>query len=180
MERRNALMSLSGILATSAFFGATAPRSLAQTPVTPTTHATLGASRYKTQTLAIGTFAKETSQLAMSKATHPKIKEFANFEVAEQTTIAQALMNMNNPPPAPLDAQQTAMLKQLQAQSGHGFEAAYVQGQLTGHRELLDIQQEFLNGTPPTADQQHIAMMARTVIQMHIVMLMDLQSELST
>jgi predicted outer membrane protein len=125
MDRRNAIMTLSGILATSAFIAAPGRQALAQTAVMPTTNATLTATQYKTQTLSMGTFAKQTSELAIAKATHPKIKQFAHFEVAEQTTIAQALMAMNNPPPAPLDSQHAALLKQLQEQPAKEFDAAY-------------------------------------------------------
>ena len=174
MNRRNAIVTLSGVLATSALLVAPRRPAFAQA-----VGATLSAGPYKTKTLMAGTFSKETSQMAMSQATHPKVQEFAQFENAEQTTIAQALTDMNNPPPAPLDAQHAAMLKQLQAQSGKAFDMAYVQGQITGHQELLVIQQSYLNAAPTNADYKHIAMLARTVIQMHLAMLTDLQNTLN-
>lgn len=174
MDRRNALLTLSGILATSAFIATPARQTFAQTNRTTP----LGPVQYKARTLSVGSFAKQSSELALSKATHPKIKQFAQFEVAEQTTIAQVLTNENNPPPAPLDSQHAALMHQLQEQSAKAFDVAYLQDQIAGHRELLNIQQDFLSGTPPDRDQEHIAMMARTVIQMHLVMLTDLQNEL--
>jgi len=174
MNRRNAIVTLSGVLATSALLVVPRGPAFAQT-----TGATLGQGQYKAKTLMAGTFSKQTSQMAISQATHPKVQEFAQFEAAEQTTIAQALTNMNNPPPAPLDAQHAALLKQLQGQSGKAFDAAYVQGQITGHQELLAIQQSYLNAAPTDRDYKHVAMLSRTVIQMHLTMLQDLQNTLN-
>jgi hypothetical protein len=49
---------------------------------------------------------------------------------------------------------------------------------LQGHRELFAIQNGFLNAQPSImTDTVHIAMMARTVIQMHLVMLEELQEQ---
>ena len=51
----------------------------------------------------------------MVQATHPKVRQFAQFEVNEQTAMAQVLTDVNNPPPVPLDAQHAALLQQLQS-----------------------------------------------------------------
>jgi hypothetical protein len=117
--RRNAILAFSGILASSAL--STMPRraeSGQATRITPL--------QYKTQTLQVGTFSKETSQLAVAQAIHPRVKQFAQFEVNEQTAMAQVLTDLNNPPPVPLDAQHAALLQQLQSQSGKGFDIAYI------------------------------------------------------
>ena len=50
-----------------------------------------------------------------------------------------------------------------------------MQGQIKGHQELFAIQEEFLNGVPTDHGREHIAVLARTVIQMHLTMLQDLQ-----
>lgn len=174
MNRRDMIATLSGVAATSALLVASRGSAFAQAP-----GPTLSQPKYKTETLMAGTFAKQTSQLALAQATHPKVKEFAQFEVAEQTTIAQALTDLNNPPPAPLDAKHKGLLTQLQGMSGKAFDTAYVQGQIEGHQELLNIQQSFLNGVPVNHDSRHIAMLARTVIQMHLTMLQDIQGMLT-
>lgn len=175
MNRRDMIVTLSGVVATSALLAASSSSADAQAMTGPT----LGLAKYKTETLMAGTFAKQTSQLAISQATHPKVKEFAQFETAEQTTIAQVLTDNNNPPPPPLDAKHTALMKQLQGMSGKEFDTAYVQGQIDGHQELLNIQQSYLNGAPVSHDTRHIAMLARTVIQMHLTMLHDIQGMLT-
>lgn len=179
MDRRSAIMTMSGVLATSALVGLTGGTALAQTASEPTTKEKIGQSAYKTRTLDVGSFSKAMSQIALTRASHPKVKEFAEFEVAEQTTMAQVLTDMANPPPPKPDAQQAATLKQLDGESGKSFDTAYVQAQITGHHELLTTQQEYLNGMPTSLDHEHIAMLARTVIQMHLTMLHDLQNELT-
>ena len=86
------------------------------------------------------------------------------------------LTNTQNPPPAPLDANEAATLRQLQGAAGPAFDQAYVQGQVTGHQRLLAIQEASLRGQPGMGtDAVHVAMLARTVIQMHLTMLQDLE-----
>ena len=52
----------------------------------------------------------------------------------------------------------------------------YVTLQLQGHHELLGIQNGFLQVQPSmSSDAVHIAMLARTTIQMHLVLLEELR-----
>jgi len=173
--RRHALTGLTGLAAVSALVAASSGPARAQSSTVPGSGKTPGGSAYKTQTLIVGTLSKEQSQLALGRATHPQVKQFAQFEVAEQTTVAQVLTDEANPHPAPLDATLKATLTTLQQSRGKAFDAAYVQAQIEGHQKLLAIQQAFLNGRPDDMDHKHIAMLARTVIQMHLTMLGDLQ-----
>ena len=154
-------------------------RALAQStpPVPPTI---LGGADYKLQTLMFGTLSKQQSQMAAMRAVNPRVREFAQFEVDEQITIAQVLTAENNPPDAPMGPAQQAKLSQLQGLSGRSFDVAYVQDQMQGHQQLYAIQQEFLNGDPAVPDRLHMAMMSRTLIQMHLTMLTDLQNMLTT
>jgi putative membrane protein len=179
MDRRNAIMAFSGILASSALLAAPRGPALAQTAAESGQATKLTPLQYRAQTLQVGTFSKQTSQLALTQAMHPKVRQFAQFEVNEQIAMAQVLTDVNNPPPVPLDAQHAALLQQLQAQSGKTFDAAYLQGQIVGHQQLLNVQQAFLNTTLTGNDDEHIAVLARVVIQMHLAMLQDLQTELA-
>ena len=193
MNRRNAMAALSGAVAGSALLAVSGRAVAQQTPpgaaakVAPEPVAagqTLGASAYKQHTLTAGTFAKQTSMLALSRAQHPKVKQFAKFEADEQTAIAQTLTDAANPPPAPLDAAHQQKLATLNAAEGRDFDRAYVAGQIEGHNELLAIQKAFLsgqgNGGGKNRDLDHIAILARSVITMHLVMLEDLQAAVST
>jgi predicted outer membrane protein len=177
MDRRNALMTFSGILASSALIAV--PRRSALAQAAADTPARITMTEYKAQTLAAGNFSKQISQLAVTNANHPRVKEFAEFEVAEQTTVAQVLTDSANPPPLALGTQQAEVMGQLQAQSGKDFDSAYVQAQIAGHRQLLTIQQAFLNAAMAGQEYEPIAVMARMVIQMHLTMLQDLQNQIA-
>ena len=186
MNRRIMLLGFSGaapvLLATASRQVFAQNSGMAAKTVSPTSStAPLTAAQYKQMTLMGGTLAKQTSQIALQQAQHPKVKEFAGFEVAEQTTIAQVLTDTQNPSPAPLDGAHAAMLKQLQSMSpGPQFDRAYIMGQLQGHQELLAIQNGFLqNSRSMAADNVHVAMLARTSIQMHLALLQDIQSMLA-
>ena len=171
MNRRHALMGLAaaGAVAAPLLHGTAAAQSAPT--VTPTEHLA--------KTLMAGTLAKQTSELALERAQNPKVKQFAGFEVAEQTAIAQVLTDVANPPPVPLDAAHAAVLTSLRPLSGAEFDRAYVQGQIQGHEELLVLQQGYLAGNNRSTDGQHIAVLARTVIQEHLIMLRDMQQMLA-
>ena len=180
MNRRNLFPGLSGviILPLAIQLGARAALAQPASPRAPTTP--IGGDDYKRLTLMAGTLAKQSSELAVQKATDPKVKQFAGFEVAEQTAIAQALTSQQNPPSTVLDDKRAAVLKQLQGQSGASFDKAYIMAQIDGHSELLGIQDAFLLGKGQdsasllASDTAHIATLAKAVIEMHLTMLKDL------
>ena len=179
MHRRNALLTVSGILATSAFIAAPRRSAWAQSVADSGTPIHLTPSGYRQQTLKAGNFSKQISQLAVTNANRPKVRQFAQFEVAEQTTVAQVLTGDANPPPVALDTREAEIMGQLEAQSGKDFDPHYIHSQIIGHQQLLDIQQAFLNGTMTGQEYEPIAVMARMVIQMHLTMLQDMQNELA-
>jgi putative membrane protein len=49
------------------------------------------------QTLAAGTVSLQTSEIALQKAQNPNVKQFAQFERDEQTTIAEVLRSIQEP-----------------------------------------------------------------------------------
>ena len=132
--------------------------------------------RHAVETLAVGSVALQTSQMAQGRAARPLVRQFADFEVEEQTTIAQIINEMTGglppPPPSPYDAR---MMADLQRMRGEGFDRMYLLGQMDGHRRLLGIQERYLReGRNP--DQRHVAMLARGRIREHLADLERLQS----
>jgi hypothetical protein len=91
--------------------------------------------------------------------------------------MAQVLTDAPTPTVAPLDSTHAAELQAITGlPPGHTFDAQYVALQLQGHNELLGIQNGFLQAQPSmSSDVAHIAMLARTTIQMHLVLLQELQ-----
>lgn len=172
MDRRGILLGSAGLAAL-----ALAPRlALAQVRTVPTVSGT----EYMAKMMMGGTLAKQTSALALERAQNPKVKQFAGFEIAEQTALAQVLTDTENPPPVPLDADHQAVLRTLQAQpAGQAFDRAYILGQIQQHQALLLTQQGYLENTNRSTDTQHIAVLARMSIQQHLTMLQEIQMMLT-
>lgn len=136
-----------------------------------------GEQRYAMDTLAIGSVALRSSQMAQGRARAPRVAEFANFEITEQTTVAQIMaeMGLTPPPPAPMDQR---MLDRLSAARGPDFEREYVMGQMDGHRRLLAIQERYIaEGRDPHA--RHLAMLSRATIREHMQLLQDIQQRMA-
>lgn len=131
--------------------------------------------QYVTDTLAAGAAAIDSSKLALQKATRQEIKRFADFEVAEQEGLRDVLRGLtdqqhqNSPPAEPkVDAQRTA--QNLAQASGESFDKAYVAEQVAGHRQLLQIQERYLqNGRDPAF--RAVATLARGHIREHLARL---------
>ena len=139
------------------------------------------------QTMMVGSVALQTSEIALQKAQDEDVKRFAKFEADEQKGIAEVLRSMMEPAgtatagaPQP-DAKHAEMVQKLQqAKPGDAFDKDYVQGQIQGHQELLQIQENFLRnaGSGGHREATNVAKLARSRIQEHIETLQDLDSAL--
>ena len=138
------------------------------------------------QTMQLGMVAMETSRIAMNKARNEDLKRFANFEVQEQTTLAEVLRSMMDPSATAatgqsggdmqMDAGARDMLQTLESkQAGAEFDKAYLDGQLQGHRNLLQVQEQYLQSNPQNREHMNVAKMARGHIREHIAMLETIQ-----
>jgi predicted outer membrane protein len=172
-------MTFSGLLATSALIAVPRRPALAQTAAESGTPERLTMVGYKAQTLKAGNFSKQISQLAVAKANNPKVRQFAEFEEAEQTAVAQVLTDETNPPILALDTREAEIMGQLQARSGKDFDGAYILSQIIGHQQLFNIQQAFLRDAMAGQEYEPVAVLARMVIQMHLTMLQDLKNEVA-
>ena len=142
------------------------------------------------QTMQLGMVALETSRIALNKARNEDLKRFANFEVQEQTTLAEVLRSMMDPGATATTGQSVAntqgamqmdagardMLQKLQnQQAGAEFDKAYLDGQLQGHRNLLQAQEQYLQSNPQNREHVNVARLARGQIREHIAMLETIQ-----
>jgi len=151
------------------------------------------------QTMQLGMIALETSRIAQQKARNEDLKQFAQFEVQEQTTLSEVLRSMMEPAataatgaatgqaggnmPASgamqMDAQGREMVQKLQsAEAGAEFDRQYLQGQIQGHRDLLQVQERYLQSNPQNREHMNVAKMARTQIREHIALLEDMQNKM--
>ena len=192
MDRR---VLLGGLAAAVVAFPA-----LAQTSGTPSTMqpGSAGAAmnqmgqaemQHMQQTMQLGMVALETSRIAMNKARNEDLKMFAGFEVQEQTTLSEILRSMMEPAATaatgsgqsnaaamPMDASARDMVQKLQGQqAGAEFDRMYLEGQLQGHRSLLQVQERYLQSNPQNREHVNVARMARGQIREHIALLEDMQ-----
>ena len=140
------------------------------------------------QTLQLGSVALETSRLAQQKARNENLKQFAGFEVEEQTTIAEILRGMMDPSAtattgsapaaagaAPRDPKGAEMVQKLSQTQGEAFDREYLRGQIEGHRDLLEVQERYLQSNSQNREHMNIAKLARGRIMEHIALLEDMQ-----
>lgn len=120
-----------------------------------------------------GDFATASSQLALQKASHRAVKTFAELEIAEQAAVAEAFGS--KPGAAGVSQKHAAMLEKLQSAEGTQFDIMYIEGQITGHEELLAIHKKYArNGDDPMARGASIVGVAG--IQSHLAMLKGIKS----
>jgi putative membrane protein len=143
------------------------------------------------QTLQLGSVALETSRLAQQKARSEDLKQFAGFEVEEQTTIAEILRGMMDPTAtaatapaqgnaaagaAPqMDSKGREMIQKLSQAQGDSFDREYLMGQIEGHRDLLEVQERYLKSSSQNRDHANVVKLARGRIMEHIALLEDMQ-----
>jgi putative membrane protein len=154
----------------------TASAALALLPLTGAAFAqTASVDSDKLPALQGGDFATATSQLAAQKATNRSVKTFAELEIAEQAAVAEAFGS--EPGAAGLTEEKAAMVAQLEAAEGAEFDMMYIEGQIAGHQELLEIHQAYArNGDDPMA--RGASIVGVTGIQTHLVMLQSIRASL--
>ena len=194
MDRRHLLAGIAGLSFASAAFAQTAqPQSSAQAGGAATVGTASGTQafgqaeqRWLQQTMMVGSVALQTSEIALQKAEDEEVKQFAKFEADEQKGLAEVLRSMLEPAgtaspqsvagAAQPDQKHAVMIQKLQqAKAGDAFDKEFVKGQLDGHRELLQIQESFLQARPQSREAMNVAKLAAGRIREHIEMLEDLQ-----
>jgi putative membrane protein len=147
--------------------------------------------KHVADTKKVGTLSLTTSRVALKAANDATVKQFAEFETAEQETIADVLKTMESgsakaegalhPPSeseaeAALDPQGKQKLDELKGLQGAAFDKAYVTAQLDGHKKLLTIQEDYLK-VGQVREHLSVAKLARGQIKEHISHLETLQSK---
>ena len=126
-------------------------------------------------------FALASSQLAAGKSENTLVKTFADLETEEQNAFTEARRMAGLPVPttAMMDSKEQQMLQQLQSQRGAEFDRTYIQGQITGHRELLQLHQTLAqSGSGSRTEERMLATVAVPAIKSHLSMLQGIQRQL--
>jgi putative membrane protein len=173
MDRR----AFAGTIVASAFGLAAAPALAQPGQYVPMAGAQMGPAeqRHAMETLRIGALSLATSQLALQRSRRPLVRQFADFESEESTTVAQIIREMTGMVPPPLSPAERRVVERLARASGPAFDRDYLLGQIAAHREVMDVQERYLqNGR--NMHQRHIAMLARGRIREHLRELQLLQN----
>jgi putative membrane protein len=182
MNRRFLLASIATLSASRVVAQAMNPPAPAPSAGTDAQH------KHITETMAVGSLSLLLSRMAQPKVTHPLLKQFVQFEIAEQETVADVLkaIQTNAAPKgtirAPTDAElmqnlddagKASVEKLRGQQAGAQFDRDYIRYQVEGHRKLLDIQEVYLKA-PDNLDQTNVAKLARGMIKEHLTLLADM------
>jgi putative membrane protein len=169
VSERGVAMNRRMILLAATATAAAGP-ALAQTPRSgeaETTHAN--------KTAQIGGASLTIANLALDKASSPKVKEFAQFEHNEQTLAASILDSSLNPPNPPPDVA-AAIDKLKQMKPGKAFDHEFVTSQIKGHSLLRTIQEDYLKvGHDP--DTVNTTKLILLMIGEHLTLLSDLDKD---
>jgi predicted outer membrane protein len=151
-------------------------------------------AQYIQQTLAAGTVSLQQSNFAHTKAENPRVKQFAEFEIGEQNILADVLHSQSDPSttastastgaaaaastaPVLSDRDAQIMERFSRAQPGAAFDKDYVTAQIQGHRNLLAIQERYIQSGSQSRELVNVARLARGQIQEHLAKLETLQQE---
>jgi putative membrane protein len=145
---------------------------------------------YIRQTLAAGHLLLALSRMAQAKLQADDLREFAQLETAEQETLADVFTSLRNPAPTgtmkpqgEAEAEQRGrdqLEKMRRVPAGSEFDRQYLEAQTSGHLELLQIQEAYLNSRRNNLNLLNLAKLARTTIREHLQLLADLESEIET
>lgn len=184
MERRHFVAALAAGLAIPAVARAQSPASSDAKPMLSDLE-----TSYIKQTMTAGSASLATSRIALKRAQDTDVMEFAKFEADEQNTIASILKSMTQPatlsgevtPPsdaeveASLDAKGKDALMKVRDAKNDAFDRDYVRSQIAGHRELLEIQDNYLkSGRNPQA--LAVAKLGKGQIKEHLALLSDIEN----
>lgn len=140
-----------------------------------------GEAKHAADTLRASALALETSRIALKKASDTGVKRFAEFEAAEQDTVAmvvQAASKLDATAATP-DKEGKKVLESLnRVGDGKSFDTAYIKVQIDGHQRLLQIQDAYLSSGRDVLHRS-IAALARGQIKEHLSNLELLQRQLA-
>jgi putative membrane protein len=178
MDRRSLIVAAGAVVLSSGAFAQT------RGPAPGTGEMGKAEADHQQNTMRVGSLSLATSRIAVQKAQNAQAKQFAQFEVAEQETIAEVLKSMqganvttgqgaatNAEAEARLDDKGKATLKKLQdTKAGADFDKEYIKAQTEGHNDLLKIQETYI-GSGKVREEVNVAKLARGQIKEHLTLL---------
>uniref|UniRef100_UPI001E5C2DEA DUF4142 domain-containing protein n=1 Tax=Microvirga roseola TaxID=2883126 RepID=UPI001E5C2DEA len=110
-------------------------------------------------------FEIESSRLAQQRSQNDRVRQFAQRMIQDHTQATERLQSVVQnidgvSVPSNLDQQHQQMLRTLQSASGQGFDRAYVQMQVTAHRNAVNLFQQYAQN----GDNQQLQQFAQQTV----------------
>ena len=130
----------------------------------------------------------DAGQLAASKATNARVKEFARQMVTDHTGVnkaATALVTKLGVTPEPNETSRSLTTSgeqtrgSLQAKSGAEFDRAYIDNEVTYHQTVLDALDKTLIPNAQNAELKNMLVTTRPAFEAHLKMAKDVQASLT-
>ena len=182
MNRRTILFAVAATAAAAPTFAQTQPAPAAPASANSSSGPSNGFGQpeeaHANQTAMFGGASLQMADIALQRAHHPRVKEFARFEHDEQTTVAAVLKSLDpnlQPPQPPQDI--AGIIDRLKRMSpGPAFDREFVSAQIQGHEKLRGVQEDYQkNGKDmPTIDTTKLVL---GMINEHLTLLSDLRGD---
>jgi putative membrane protein len=130
-------------------------------------------------------FSLATSRIAVDKATNEKVKEFATFELAEAVAVTKVLTDLGIVIPVTDENTKAEFTEIESAEKGIAFDKQYMKSQVTNHKLLRDLTEEYLKEAPSEnldkeeAEEKHLAILLLTIFNQHIAIAEKIAGELN-
>lgn len=118
----------------------------------------------------------QSSELALTRATSPAVRDFAQRMVSDHAESANALhdalaaANIHATPPAGLDQRRQSLLTALNTASDRDFDLLYLRQQMAAHQRALTLHLSYAHGGDEMPVRDQAAAQANRVLG-HIAML---------
>ncbi|MBB4122108.1 DUF4142 domain-containing protein [Martelella radicis] len=156
--------------------GAVAAALAALAPVVA--EANIVTSGYAHDTLTIALFSADISKLAINKALHPMVQQFARLEASEAEAVGNLLLGAGAIMPKRPDALAETLTTLKKMDPGTGFDLHYVRAEIDGHEDLLKIQKRRVAEGKAGIDTT-IATLLVPFIETHLAMLQAVENSIA-
>lgn len=129
----------------------------------------------------------EAGQLAVSKATNPQVKDFANRMITDHTGVNKAASDLvtrlgvtpeENPTSQQIRQEAQQNRTTLQGMSGAAFDSAYIASEVNYHQAVLDAIDNTLIPNAQNAELKALLVQTRPAIEAHLKQAQQIQSSL--
>ena len=115
---------------------------------------------------------KAASEIALKKTRNPDVRQFAEWELMEATTVVKVLKDLDTTAPA-IGADAQGFLAKLEAMDEKTFNSEYMQAELSNHEFLRDLARDYIDGIDDGApvrepETWHVANLALFAFTEHV------------